>query len=460
MTSLLSMMTMMAGKASIGVVHGQTIIEPDELFEGIELDRWGAVIDVRREDEWVQGHIETATFVENLSTTADNAYLLEGCQRIGCEIVVYCRSGARASVAITRMTDELGYTNVTIYNGRGTSQWTAAGYPLVTDESVVPECANPLLVDEELSCEVLTTDDEDNDDMLFNNTTSNNSTNGDDLVDVVGELLDGGDGMNDEPLPVINILKSTEFYDGIQAGFFHAILDVRSPLEWLEGHIEGATLLPNFAEEIETKPDILINPPAHCRTSACSIAVYCNSGWRAKKAINRLKDEFGFTNTQFYNGLGVEQWKEAGLTLVTTTASAIPSCASTLSTTSTSTNTETSTETATATERASPTTTATATSNDNEDNGTDDGTGTEGTMCMSCCERSGSTCCGVDLFPTKTNVGDGGDKTGTGTSSNNDGITSDDPSAAAALVTGRVGSNTALAILLVVCWVASTVTVF
>jgi len=31
--------------------------------------------------------------------------------------------------------------NGTIYNGLGTSQWTAAGYPLVTTESVLPKCS-------------------------------------------------------------------------------------------------------------------------------------------------------------------------------------------------------------------------------------------------------------------------------------------------------------------------------
>ena len=30
--------------------------------------------------------------------------------------------------------------NGTLYNGKGTSQWTSAGYPLVTTDSVVPPC--------------------------------------------------------------------------------------------------------------------------------------------------------------------------------------------------------------------------------------------------------------------------------------------------------------------------------
>ena len=52
---------------------------------------------------------------------------------------MYCRSGNRAGVAIDLLL-ESGF-NGTIYNGLGTSQWTAAGYPLVTTESVLPKCS-------------------------------------------------------------------------------------------------------------------------------------------------------------------------------------------------------------------------------------------------------------------------------------------------------------------------------
>lgn len=354
-TSLLSAL------ATTTLVEGQTIIQPDELYDGILNGRWGAVVDVRREDEWLQGHIENATFVPDLSVTSSFAYLIDGCQDMGCEMVVYCRSGARASVAIQRLKDELGYDNITIYNGQGTSQWTQAGYGLVFDDSVVPKCADPSFLGEKLTCEQRLADDDVADDDAFFNMTMNNATDaGDVVVDIIAEFMPnvtaapsnvtvgGSDRQSssssspsstivptmtndEEPLPAIPFSNSQQFYEGVQAGLFHVIIDVRTVAEWDEGHIEGATLIENLALE-GTVPDILLNPPAHCQTSACSIAVYCRSGGRAAAAIRRLQTEFGFTKTRFYNGLGTSQWTEAGYPLVTDTGSVTPACASTTTT--------------------------------------------------------------------------------------------------------------------------------
>lgn len=160
----------------------QTIIQPDELAQGIETERWGAVLDVRTKAEWDTGHIETATLVEALSSTAENAYLIDGCQGLSCEIAVYCRSGNRAGAAIARLQSELGFGNVTLYNALGTSQWTAAGYPLVFDESVVPDCANSSIAVEQLSC-FLTTGMEEEDDDSMTNTTFEDDNGIDDVAD-------------------------------------------------------------------------------------------------------------------------------------------------------------------------------------------------------------------------------------------------------------------------------------
>lgn len=52
---------------------------------------------------------------------------------------MYCRSGARAGVAIQLLLDS-GF-NGTIYNGQGVSQWQREGYPLVTTPSALPRCS-------------------------------------------------------------------------------------------------------------------------------------------------------------------------------------------------------------------------------------------------------------------------------------------------------------------------------
>ena len=116
----------------------QLFLEPDEFWTGIETGEYDAVIDVRTMEEWDLGHIANATLVENLASDG-TAVEIVGCKT--CTIAVYCRSGNRAGQAITRLQTEFGFTG-TLYNAYGVSQWTEAGYPLVTTgESATPLCA-------------------------------------------------------------------------------------------------------------------------------------------------------------------------------------------------------------------------------------------------------------------------------------------------------------------------------
>ena len=68
------------------------------------------------------------------------------------------------------------------------------------------------------------------------------------------------------------------------------LLDVRSPLEFKEGHLYGAINIPLY--ELELK----------CKCNKCNafnkesiIIVYCQSGIRSKKAISILKEN-GYCN--------------------------------------------------------------------------------------------------------------------------------------------------------------------
>jgi len=54
-------------------------------------------------------------------------------------------------------------------------------------------------------------------------------------------------------------------------------------------------------------------------TPADSItAKYCTIGVRAGNAIKRLVNEYGFKSSNLYNGQGIDQWEEAGYSLVDT----------------------------------------------------------------------------------------------------------------------------------------------
>jgi rhodanese-related sulfurtransferase len=83
-------------------------------------------------------------------------------------------------------------------------------------------------------------------------------------------------------------------------------LDVRTPGEFNEGHIEGAQLIDfqsgNFENEIAALD------------KSKTYAVYCRSGNRSGQAVKVMRDA-GFKNLYNLNG-GVIDWANAGLPLV------------------------------------------------------------------------------------------------------------------------------------------------
>ena len=83
-------------------------------------------------------------------------------------------------------------------------------------------------------------------------------------------------------------------------------LDVRTPGEFNEGHVEGAKLIDfqsgNFESEIATLD------------KTKTYAVYCRSGSRSGQAVKVMSDA-GFTNIYNLDG-GVIDWASAGLPLV------------------------------------------------------------------------------------------------------------------------------------------------
>ena len=83
----------------------------------------------------------------------------------------------------------------------------------------------------------------------------------------------------------------------------YIILDVRTPEEFAERHIEGAILIPDYeigekAENVLTDKDQLI-------------LVYCRSGRRSKIAANELAT-LGYTNIKEFGG--INDWEYGTVT--------------------------------------------------------------------------------------------------------------------------------------------------
>jgi len=100
-------------------------------------------------------------------------------------------------------------------------------------------------------------------------------------------------------------LSATEFQaKTLETGVI--TLDVRTPGEFMEGHLVNAINIdvesPSFASEIE-KLD-----------KSATYAVYCRSGRRSANAVATMKDA-GFSSL-FNLDAGVQEWTAAGLPLV------------------------------------------------------------------------------------------------------------------------------------------------
>lgn len=82
------------------------------------------------------------------------------------------------------------------------------------------------------------------------------------------------------------------------------IVDVRSPQEYREGHVDGAISIPEYKIKKEIENIILDKNQ--------NIVVYCSSGGRSKKAQKQLK-KLGYSQVyNLYNGL-TNYWDFCGV---------------------------------------------------------------------------------------------------------------------------------------------------
>ena len=90
----------------------------EEAKEMMTKDDGHIIVDVRRQDEYDEGHIPDAVLIPNESITDKQPDELHDLNQI---ILVYCRSGRRSKEASQKLTD-MGYTNV--YEFGGINTWT------------------------------------------------------------------------------------------------------------------------------------------------------------------------------------------------------------------------------------------------------------------------------------------------------------------------------------------------
>ena len=106
-----------------------TQISQEEAKEMMKKDDGHVIVDVRRQDEYDEGHIPGAILIPNESIGTEKPEELPDLDQI---ILVYCRSGRRSKEAAQKLFD-IGYTHV--YEFGGIIDWTGE---IVKDEIMEP----------------------------------------------------------------------------------------------------------------------------------------------------------------------------------------------------------------------------------------------------------------------------------------------------------------------------------
>ena len=88
-------------------------ISMDEAVVMMEEEQGYIILDVRRPDEFAEGHIPNAINVANESIGTDEIAQLPDKDQL---ILVYCRSGRRSKEAAQKLV-KLGYTNIVEFGG-------------------------------------------------------------------------------------------------------------------------------------------------------------------------------------------------------------------------------------------------------------------------------------------------------------------------------------------------------
>ena len=93
--------------------NGYKSISPKEAEEIMQKQSGYIILDVRRPDEFAEGHIPNAINIPNESIGSDEISALPNKNQL---ILVYCRSGKRSKEASSKLV-ALGYTNIVEFGG-------------------------------------------------------------------------------------------------------------------------------------------------------------------------------------------------------------------------------------------------------------------------------------------------------------------------------------------------------
>jgi len=121
-------------------VDGYWQITQEEALEMMKKDDGHIVVDVRRDDEYITGHIPGAVCIPNENIADEKPEELPDLSQI---ILIYCRSGNRSKQAAKKLAD-IGYTN--IYEFGGIIEWRGDTVKGSAPGEFMPEKPKPVLV--------------------------------------------------------------------------------------------------------------------------------------------------------------------------------------------------------------------------------------------------------------------------------------------------------------------------
>jgi rhodanese-related sulfurtransferase len=112
-TLILSFVLLSACSSESGANEGYRQISVDEALKIMKEEQNYIILDVRRVDEYSEGHVPGAINVPNESIGKSEISELPDKSEL---ILVYCRSGRRSKEAAKKLV-ELGYTNIVEFGG-------------------------------------------------------------------------------------------------------------------------------------------------------------------------------------------------------------------------------------------------------------------------------------------------------------------------------------------------------
>lgn len=245
-------------------------ITPQEAFEHMRTDPRAILVDVRETFEFADEHADRA---QNIPLALLPLRIQEFAD--ASEIFFICQSGGRSGQA-TAFAQAAGLHQAKNVSG-GILDWMRAGLPTAphTGSSQRGFIKNITMV---IGAIVIAG------------------------VLIIGSILFVGNTPQSEAH--IGRVAAQEFSQAVLQGS-GTILDVRTPAEFAQGHIAGATVIdwndPSFSSQVATLD------------KSKQYLVYCHSGNRSAKAVAAMRG-MGFTNLTELSG-GITAWENARLPL-------------------------------------------------------------------------------------------------------------------------------------------------